>query len=272
MLSAQSLQFLVKKNKRIYENYKRKPNLKSYFSLLKKGVIPRPQYALGLLMAGHQAFRLGYKRVSVIEFGCWNLEGLIDIEHHTNDIKKIIDIDFDIYGFDLGKGLPKYKFNKADRMYEWAHGDFKFKLKNNLKKLMKSKVIWGDVSKTLKLFIKENNFSKSPIGFIINDLDYHTSTFKSFDILKLNSINYIPRPILYFDDFFKSNEFEGEYFSIKKFNSNNKKKISDILEFAEQLSMSWNKWLFLGKRFKYLVDFNHPKYYSRYKDLFESTE
>ena len=157
-------------------------------------------------------------------------------------------------------------------MYEWSHGDYKFKLKDNLKKLTKSKIIWGDVSKTLKLFIKEKNFSKSPIGFIINDLDYHTSTFKSFDILKLNAVNYIPRPILYFDDFFKSNEFEGEYFSIKKFNNTNKKKISDILEFAEQLSMSWSKWLFLGKRFKYLVDFDHPKYYYRYKDLFRSLE
>ena len=49
---------------------------------------------------------------------------------------------------------------------------------------------------------------------------------------------------------------------------NQKKKIATILEFAEQLSLSWQKWIFLGKRFKYLIDFNNPKYHKFYNDIF----
>ena len=42
---------------------------------------------LGLLLASHQAHELGYKKISVIEFGCWNCEGLIDLENYIDDIE-----------------------------------------------------------------------------------------------------------------------------------------------------------------------------------------
>ena len=78
----------------------------------------------------------------------------------------------------------------------------------------------------------------------------------------------LPKPLLYFDHFYRSSEFEGEFYSIKKFNDKNKlRKISDILELPEQLSTSWNKWLYLAKRLKQFINFKHPKFKSRIKTI-----
>ena len=265
--SKKSQAYFLSKNKKLYSRYKKKPNLTGYLNLVKKGIIPRPHYALGISMAAHQGYKLGYKKITIIEFGCFNLDGLIDMEQHVEDIKKIINIDFNIFGFDYGKGLPKMEFHEADRMQEWDVGDYTFGDKENLKSLKSAKIIWGNVNKTIKKFIKETDLSKAPIGFISNDLDYYTSTYKSFDLLKIKPVNFIPRPILYFDDFFRSSKHEGEYWAIEIFNKKNKKKISEILEFTEQLSMFWTKWTYLATRFRYLIDFKHPKYKIRYHDL-----
>ena len=67
MLSKQSLIFFTKKNKIIYKKYKKKPNLNSFIDLIKRGIVPRPHYALGLLFAAKQAKDLGYKSIKVLE-------------------------------------------------------------------------------------------------------------------------------------------------------------------------------------------------------------
>ncbi len=57
--------------------------------------------------------------------------------------------------------------------------------------------------------------------------------------------------------------------AIMEFNNKNKYKISDIGELAEQLSILWSKWIFLGKRFKQIHLFNHIKFNMRVEDLLE---
>ena len=264
MFSKASLNFFSKKNRIIYKKYKKKPNLIEFIELIKFGLIPRPQYALGLLMAAHQAKQLGYKKISVFELGNFNLDGLIDIEHYIDDIKKIINIDFCVFGLDYRKGLPNTKFDKRDRMYGWSVSDYKFTLKENLKKLKYAKLIVGDIKNTIPKLVKKYNFSLMPVAFVVSDVDYYTSTLNGLNILKMKPTNYVPRPIVYFDDQFMSSHFEGEYLAIKEFNKKNKNKLSLIGEFAEQLSISWKKWIFLGKRFYVYTNSNHPKYNQRY--------
>ena len=50
----------------------------------------------------------------VLELGCWNFDGIIDLEHFANDIKDLLQINIEIFGFTLKGGLPKYKANKYD--------------------------------------------------------------------------------------------------------------------------------------------------------------
>ena len=46
------------------------PGAENYYKLIKKGCVARPQYALGIFEASILAKRLGYKKISIIEFGC----------------------------------------------------------------------------------------------------------------------------------------------------------------------------------------------------------
>ena len=123
-ISPQSEEFFSKKNKLVYSNFKKKPNIKSFLNLIKKGIIPRPHYALSILLAAKQASDLGYKKIKIIELGCYNFDGLVDLENYAKDIQKFIKIELEIYGFTLKDGLPKYKPNVHDRLYRWSPGDY----------------------------------------------------------------------------------------------------------------------------------------------------
>ena len=65
---------------------------------------------------------------------------------------------------------------------------------------------------------------------------------------------------MYFDDHSFSAFNEGERKAINDFNKISKYKISDIYELSEQLSIFFNKWIFLGKRIKIINYYNHKKF------------
>ena len=262
VFSSQSLKFFLRKNKSIYQKFKKKPNFKKFLSLIKNGQLPRPHYGLSLLMAAHQAKDLGFKKFKVIELGCYNFDGLIDIENYVSDIQRFLDIEVEIFGFTLKNGLPRYKPNNYDRLYRWQPRDYPLKHNKNLKKIKLSKIYFGDVKTTIPKFVNnyKKTFTNSPIGLIFFDLDYYTSTKFGFELLKLNQNNYLPRTYVYFDDFSFSAFNEGERRAINEFNETSKYKISDIGELSEQLSIFFNKWIFLAKRIKIINYFDNRKF------------
>jgi hypothetical protein len=75
MFSKKSQYYFSSKDKVRYNIFKKRPNLKKYVDLLKKGNIPRPHYALGILMAAHQAYKLGYNPQYIIN----NLNQLLEL-------------------------------------------------------------------------------------------------------------------------------------------------------------------------------------------------
>lgn len=262
MIETSSIKYLSLKNKKKYLKFRKKFNNKNYLQFLKKGLLPRPHYALGLYYAATQAKSLGFKKLQVLEFGCHNFEGLIDLENHITDIRSFIKIEFEVYGFTLKEGLPHYPTENFNRYYRWSPKEYALSNSKNLKKLKISKVIFGDVKKTLSKYISKRKFDHNPIGFIIFDLDLYTSTKHALKILKMNDDCYLPRLINYFDDNSFSSIDEGELRAINEFNKKNKRKISIIYELAEQLSIYFKKWIFLGKRFR-IVNFFKNKYYNK---------
>ena len=242
-------------------------NLNKFIDIIKFGIVPRPHYALGLLLAAFQAKEIGYKKISIIEFGCWECDGLIDLENYIDDIKKIIDIEFQVFGFDLGDGHPEYNKDPRDRLYELSLGDYPFKNKENLKKLKYSKLILGDVKDTLPKFLEDYNIEEAPIGFVAFDLGLYTSTKNAINLLKNNHKHFLPRTTLYFDNNYFVLDNEGDRLALEEFNRESEKCISKIGELSEQLSLSWNKWLFLGKRMYQLSDLRHPLYSKHYEQL-----
>ena len=128
-------------------------------------------------------------------------------------------------------------------------------LKNKLKK---SIIVEGDVKNTTKDFFEKYN--PAPIAFIINDLDYYSSTINSFNIFYGDSKFYLPRIFCYFDDVLGDeismySDHSGELLAISEFNETNKNK--KILLNKNLVSSSKNHWRY---QIYYYHDFLHPEY------------
>ena len=83
----------------------------------------------------------------------------------------------------------------------------------------------------------------------------------------MGSDNYLPRTYLYFDDHSFSSFDEGERRAINEFNKESENNISDIAELAEQLSIHFTKWIFLGKRIK-VINYYKNKNFNKKISLF----
>lgn len=257
--SYSSEKYFSLKNKIHYNFFNLFQSKTYYLNLIKKGRVPRPHYALGVFLSAHLAKQLDINKISILEFGCWKGEALFDLEIFVEDIRKIIDIEIEIYGFEGGDGLPESNDYK-DRLYQFSPGEMKMGDINYFNKLKKSKIFFGEFKSTIPDFLK---YDYAPIGCIFNDADYFSSTLQSFEILK-NSQKLLPKTYLYFDDLNFSSAYTGELGAINKFNLSNHHKIEQIPEFSEYLSIYWKKWIFLAKRFYMLHNFDHSLYNQRY--------
>jgi hypothetical protein len=221
-------------------------------------LVTRPWYGYSIFTAAKMAKALNYKSISILEFGVAGGNGLINIEKHIDEIKKIIDIDFEVYGFDLETGLPKTE-SKKDLSYHWKEGFFKMKKKELEKKLKISKLVLGDVKETCFTFFEK--YKPAPIGCVFIDLDYYSSTVHALQIFDGADNFFLPRLICYFDDVLGSenelyNEFSGELAAINDFNFTNKnKKISKLrCLYERKFRAGWNEMLYSYHNFE------HPDY------------
>ena len=103
------------------------------------------------------------------------------------------------------------------------------------------------------------------LPFIIFDLGFYTSAKDALNLLKSKSNRYLPRTTIYSDNNYFVLENEADKLAFKEFNNEGGKTISPIGELAEQLSLSWKKWIFLGKRMFILSDLKHEKYNINYE-------
>lgn len=215
-----------------------------------------PAYHYSVYHASLLAKSLGYKEISVIEFGCAKGKGLLELESITTKIEKLIGIKIQIYGFDTGEGLPKPQ-DFRDLSYHWQKGDFKMDKKTL--KLKKANLLLGNIDNTKKDFF--NNFNVAPIGAVFFDFDYYSSTKSGMDLLLSEETYYLPRVYTYFDDIIGNerelyNDFTGERLAIKEFNEE-----QATLKFSvayhlicKKIIESWYHQIFILHRFK------HPLY------------
>lgn len=182
--------------------------------------LERMHYAAGIYKAAYEAKNLGYKKFSVIEFGVAGGAGLLNLEFHAKEVSRIFDIDIEMYGFDLGTGLPKVAEGYKDTVHIWQPGFFKMNQTVLESKLQCAKLVLGDIAETVTTFI--DDYSPAPVGFVAIDVDYYSSTVPILNFLKSGSDEYfIPRIWLYCDDIRLINEFQGLDLAIREFNDNN---------------------------------------------------
>ena len=220
--------------------------------------VDRPWYGYSIFQAAKMAKSLGHESISIIEFGVAGGNGLINIEKHIKQIKKIVDIEFEVYGFDMGTGLPKPTKGK-DLAYHWQEGYFAMDQEALEKKLKLSKLVLGNIKDTCPTFF--SSYNPAPIGCVFVDLDYFSSTVEALKIFDTDSSNLLPRIYCYFDDIMGSenelyNEYSGELAAINLFNETHEdKKICKLrCLFERKVRRCWNEMIYS------FHSFNHPKY------------
>jgi hypothetical protein len=179
-----------------------------------------PQYAFGVKQAVYLAKKLKHSTVSVIEFGVANGEGLLTLEKYATEIGKLSGVEVEVYGFDLGTGLPP-PMDHRDLPYVWQRGQYQMDEVGLKKKLKTAKLVLGDVGCEITNFIQSHH---APIGFISFDLDYYSSTSAALRLLlEAPDRGILPRIICYFDDVISDGhqlhcDRAGELLAIREFN------------------------------------------------------
>jgi hypothetical protein len=233
-------------------------SLFSYEDRLRFCAIDRPHYGHCLFEATKLAARLNYPRISAIEFGCGGGNGLLSAEMHVSEIEKVYPVKFELYGFDSGEGLPAAN-DYRDFPYYFNSGQFRMDVDDLRSRLKRARIIVGNIGITCQDFCEKYN--PSPIGCILNDLDYYSSTRDSFEIFCADSKHFLPRVFMYFDDIIGDNvwlpsEFTGELLAVHEFNCNNSTRKIAV---NRAMPMIYPDQLWANQIYIY-HDFTHPRY------------
>ena len=182
--------------------------------------LDRAEYAFGVKQAVYLAAKLKLPSVSVVEFGVAGGAGLMALERYALEIGKANGIEVEVYGFDLGSGLPAPS-DYRDLSYVWKRGAYEMEDPDGLRRRLKiARLLLGDVEETVPQFVAARH---APVGFISFDLDFYSSTTNAFRIFSCSDEHLLPRVFCYFDDIVSDGhqlhcEAVGELLAIREFN------------------------------------------------------
>ena len=172
-----------------------------YLTLLFKTF--RPHYESVLYEACLESKKLGINEVSVLELGIAQGNGIMALEKYKKRMEKVFNIKIDIYGFDMGSGMPESDIPE-DLPFYWKQGQYKTD-KELLAKNINSKIFYGHVKDTVDEFIK---IKPKTICCIFFDMDLYSSTIDFLN--QLPKLSLLPRVLCYFDDLYTPYNYSGE--------------------------------------------------------------
>lgn len=213
----------------------------------------RQHYYNCVMRAASEAAALGHNRMTVIEFGVAAGAGLLELERICSHIEKTSPVRFDIAGFDTGMGLPP-PTDYRDAPWKWQEGWYDMDVNGLRSRLARAQLVLGPVAETVPQFLAGG--SPSPIGAIMFDLDYFSSTADAFRIFSLSRpADRLPRIHCYFDDL-GNIEDVGVPRAIAEFNEANEAMKIRQRTYANDLrdpyALAWKIYEF--------HDFRHPDY------------
>lgn len=183
-------------------------------------LIIRQQYAFPILYCADLAAKLNLRNVTIIEFGVASGAGLLNMCEIAERVHKATGIQFQVIGFDTGKGLPP-PLDYRDRPESYREGDYPMdaeRLKRALPPF--ARLIIGDIADTVPEFLTGLGPS-APIGFVAIDVDYYSSAKSCLAIFADAPEKYLPRAIVYLDDIGDDgcSPWTGELLAVNEFNA-----------------------------------------------------
>lgn len=186
-------------------------------------LVVRPHSAYGLLKAADLAKRHGIKEITAIEFGVASGAGIMNMARIAEKVTASTGIKIHLVGFDTGKGMPP-AVDYRDHPELYGAGDFPMNF-DKLRAALPQNVelVLGELKETLPAWMARK-LENRPVGYVIIDVDYYSSTVDALNILKGSAANYLPFVVLYVDDilFDEHNSWCGELLAIREFNESNK--------------------------------------------------
>lgn len=187
------------------------------------GSLERMHYAVSIYAAAKEAKLAGYKGVSICEFGVAYGDGLFTAQFHAREIGRLLNMDIQVFGFDLGSGLPDTGEEADDithwyRPGHWSMAEIGTSGTNVAGRLYEgNELILGDIKDTIHTFFQKERY---PVGAIFVDVDLYTSTKYILDWIKDTSGEgkFLPRVLMYFDDVHGIYENLGEHKALLEFN------------------------------------------------------
>ena len=233
-------------------------SLFSYEQRLAIEAVDRPHYGYCIFQAARLASLLGYSRISALEFGCGGGNGLLNAEMHIKEVTKLFSVDIDLYGFDAGSGLPA-PTDYRDMPHYFRQGLYEMDRGTLERRLKHAKLVIGEIRDTCGNFLQR--YVPAPIGCMLHDLDYYSSTRDALTLFDGELSYFLPRVFMYFDDVIGDetwlcNEFTGELLAIDEFNQKHRlKKICKNWIVSKQFPNSiWPDRIYVYH------DFEHARY------------
>jgi hypothetical protein len=185
------------------------------------GTDPYPYYQFGILEGARLARRHGQQEITVIEFGVWSGNGLLQMESYAKQVELAMGIGIKVIGFDSGTGLPSFIGDYRDHPDQWSPTDFRMPNFDELASHLDSnrtRLIIGNIRETVPSLLAEATFS--PIGFVSIDVDLYSSARDSLEIFRSPKRKMLRQTPIYFDDidFISNHRWAGELLAIKEFN------------------------------------------------------
>lgn len=219
------------------------------------GLMKKPAYAYLLMRGARLARRLGFDRLTVVEFGVAGGNGLLAMERHAADIESMTGVRFDVAGFDTGEGLVP-PADHRDLPYTFAAGNYAMDRAALEQRLTRAQLVLGDAGETFPEFLRS---LRAPIGAISFDMDLYSATKAVLDAMRdeADEQAFLPRVPLYFDDVVgrglqEYNDFTGELLAIGEFNEENEHtKVAEDRYFRTlPLNAEWHHGIYTMHRFK----------------------
>ena len=139
-----------------------------------------PPTPTGTHSAAKLARALGLDRITAVEFGVAGGNGLVSMERIAEAVGGHLGVDVAVIGFDVGSGTPAPE-DFRDLPHVWAQGFYKMDAEARLARLRKAELVLGNVADTVRATVAREGLP--PIGFVLFDLDYYSSTHQRLPYL-----------------------------------------------------------------------------------------
>jgi hypothetical protein len=182
-------------------------------------LIVRQQNAFPILFAADAAKKYGLTAISIVELGVGGGAGLFNMCSIAERTRKVTGIEFQVFGFDTGTGLPP-PIDHRDLPEGFQQGDFPIDVELVRRSLPSfAKLVIGDIKDTIPGFLEQLS-PNAPIGYVSVDVDYYSSAVAGLKILTGRPELYLPTVAVYLDDIGAegSNPWTGELLAVNEFN------------------------------------------------------